>query len=197
MNLRVVAGGMTAFLLAASVSLRAHHASTVDYDSNAPVTLIGRITAVEWVNPHSFIKIDCQTPNGTVENWRIEAGPPVTLTKNGITRELLAVGAVVKVTGLRAKNGTTRAWGVDMTFSDGKVRWMTDEPVRPGTSVSKSDEVPLTIRQTEFKPPTQFELLLSTLPFLPYLIGVAPIVLLVVGVLMLRRRKTGEPSEPR
>jgi hypothetical protein len=194
MNVRVIGSGTAVLMLAASVSLRAHHARTAEYDTTAPVTLVGRITEVEWTNPHSFIEIDCKTPDGKIESWRVEVGPPFMLAKAGITRDLLAVGAIVTVDGVRAKNGSTRAWGVEMTFSNGTIKMVTDEPdgtgrLRDPASKERGAEIPLTLHPIDVRPPSRFEQLVSSVPFLPYLVVAAPVIVLLAGLLVWRGRQ--------
>ncbi len=75
---------------------------------------------VEWINPHTWIHIDVKQPDGSVERWMIEGGTPNTLLRRGLTRESLPAGTEIIVDGYRAKNGTNRANGRDVTFPDGK-----------------------------------------------------------------------------
>ena len=44
-----------------------------DHKINKPVSLEGTITRVEWINPHSWIHIDVEAPDGTVQKWMIES----------------------------------------------------------------------------------------------------------------------------
>ena len=99
----------------------AHHSFAAEYDANKPVTLTGSVTKMAWINPHSWIYIDVKKPDGNVENWAVEAGPPGTLIRAGFTRESLAFGTVIKVNGYRAKDGALRANGRDITLPDGRL----------------------------------------------------------------------------
>src|SRR5260370_7034766 len=56
----------------------AHHSFAAEYDADRPVTLTGSVTKMAWINPHSWIYIDVRKPDGTVENWAVEAAPPGT-----------------------------------------------------------------------------------------------------------------------
>ena len=98
----------------------AHHSFAAEYDADKPVTLTGAVTKMAWINPHSWIYVDVKKPDGNVENWAVEAGPPGTLIRAGFTKESLAPGTVILVNGYRAKDGALRANGRDITLPDGR-----------------------------------------------------------------------------
>ena len=102
-------------------SASAHHSFAAEYDANKPVTLTGSVSKMAWINPHSWIYIDVKKPDGNVENWAVEAGPPGTLIRAGFTKESLAAGTVIVVNGYRAKDGALRANGRDITLPDGRL----------------------------------------------------------------------------
>jgi hypothetical protein len=110
--------GLVAFT--ATVPVLAHHAFSAEFDANAPVTLKGPITKIEWINPHTWIHLESKTKDGKTEEWMVEGGTPNTLQRNGITRESIQVGTIIVVSGYRAKDGRMRANGRDITFPDGK-----------------------------------------------------------------------------
>ena len=49
----------------------------------------------------------------------IEGGTPNTLYRRGVTKKSLAIGTVIVVDGYRAKDGTKKANGRDLTLPDG------------------------------------------------------------------------------
>ena len=102
-------------------SASAHHSFAAEYNADNPVTLTGSVTKMAWINPHSWIYIDVKKPDGTAENWAVEAGPPGTLIRAGFTKESLAPGTEIKVNGFRAKDGALRANGRDITLPDGRL----------------------------------------------------------------------------
>ena len=83
------------------------------------MSLRGTVTEMEWVNPHSWIHIDVTNPDGTVEQWMIEGGPPNALLRRGFRQNDLMPGTEVLVEGYQAKDGSSRANGRDLTFADG------------------------------------------------------------------------------
>ena len=99
----------------------AHHSFAAEYDANNPETLTGSVTKMAWINPHSWIYVDVKKPDGKVENWAVEAGPPGTLIRAGFTKESLVPGTVIVVNGYRAKDGALRANGRDITLPDGRL----------------------------------------------------------------------------
>lgn len=96
-----------------------HHSFSAEFDAKQPVQLEGTVTKMDWINPHSWIHIDVTTPTGAVEQWMIEGGPPNTLLRRGWTRNSLLPGTKIVVQGFRAKDGTLRANGRDITLADG------------------------------------------------------------------------------
>jgi hypothetical protein len=102
----------------------AHHSFAAEFDANAPVTLRGTITKMEWINPHSWIHIDVKNPDGTVTEWMVEGGTPNTLFRRGFTRDAVKAGMEITVEGYRAKNGANRANGRDLILKDGRRLFM-------------------------------------------------------------------------
>jgi hypothetical protein len=105
-------------------SAAAHHSFAAEFDANQPIQLRGTVTRVEWINPHTWIHIDVKKPDGTVEKWMIEGGTPNTLLRRGLTRNALPEGTEILVDGYKAKNGTNRANGRDLTLTDGRKLFM-------------------------------------------------------------------------
>ena len=107
-------------LIGAAIPVLAHHAFTAEFDAAQPIKLQGTVMKVELIYSHSWFHIDVKRPNGTVESWMIEAGPPNALFRRGFDRNPLPLGTEIVVTGYRAKDGNARANGRDITFSDGR-----------------------------------------------------------------------------
>ena len=125
MRKRLLIGGLSAvvgiglWLAGTAEPVVAHHAFAAEFDADRPVDFSGKVTRVEWVNPHVWIHIDVVLDDGTTELWAFEGGTPNVLFRRGFTRRSLLPGTEVNVDGYQAKDGTNRANGRDITFTDG------------------------------------------------------------------------------
>ena len=104
----------------AGLPLAAHHAFGSEFDSTRPVLLKGKVTKVEWVNPHSWIHVEVTKPDGSKEEWMVEGGSPNSLLRRGITRDSLPVGTDVVVDGYQSRDRSLRSYARNVTFPDGR-----------------------------------------------------------------------------
>jgi hypothetical protein len=118
-QLITIAAGL--LMAAGAAPARAHHAFAAEFDANKPVKFEKAVvTKVEWTNPHSWIHVDVTQPDGTKEAWAIEAGTPNVLFRRGFTKEALLPGTAIVIDGYRAKDGSHRANGRNLTLPDGR-----------------------------------------------------------------------------
>jgi hypothetical protein len=97
-------------VLAVGLPAYAHHSFPAQYDADKPITLTGKVTKVEWTNPHIFIYIDVADPQtGGVVNWALEMGGPNALLRLGWKRDSLKVDDVITVDGSLARDGSRLA----------------------------------------------------------------------------------------
>ena len=115
--LAVVAG---VGLLLAAVPAPAHHAFAAEFDAAKPIKVRGTVVKWELTNPHSWIHIDVKGADGKTVTWMIEGASPNNLYRLGLSKESLPVGSDITVEGYQAKDGSTRAVGRNIVFSDGR-----------------------------------------------------------------------------
>jgi hypothetical protein len=126
----IIAGAVGAALsvaIAGGAAL-AHHAFAAEFDGKAPVLLRGKVTRVEWINPHAWVHINVVGADGTAVEWMVEGGTPNTLLRSGIDRNSLKAGQEIIVRGYQSKDRLCRpackANGRDVTFPDGRKLFM-------------------------------------------------------------------------
>jgi hypothetical protein len=106
----------------------AHHAFAAEFDGKAPVLLRGKVTRVEWINPHAWVHINVVGADGAAVEWMVEGGTPNTLLRSGIDRNSLKAGQEIIVRGYQSKDRLCRpackANGRDVTFPDGRKLFM-------------------------------------------------------------------------
>jgi len=109
-------------ILAASavIPVYAHHAFNAQYDRNKPITLMGPVTKIDWINPHARFFMEAKDANGATFNWEVELAAPAMLMRRGWTRTSLKIGAVVTVSAFLAKDGSKLANASTVTLSTGE-----------------------------------------------------------------------------
>ena len=119
---------LAAVLAGVAAGAEAHHAFTAEFDGMAPVLLRGKVTKVEWINPHAWVHMEVVTPGKPDQEWMVEGGTPNTLLRAGIDRNSLKPGTEIVVRGYQSKDKAClpacKANGRDVTFPDGKKLFM-------------------------------------------------------------------------
>jgi hypothetical protein len=125
MRTQLAVAVVSLFLLHAAVPVRAHHAFSAEFDSKKPVKFEdATVTSIEWINPHTWIHVDVKKPDGTVENWAIEAGTPTVLFRRGFSKNSLLPETKIRIDGYQAKDGSHRANGRNLTLPDGRTLFL-------------------------------------------------------------------------
>jgi hypothetical protein len=119
-KLCVVGAGLALLAALTAKPVLAHHAFNAEFDAKRPVKFKGTVSKMVWVNPHAWIYVDVKKPDGSVEEWMVEAGTPNTLLRRGLTRQSLPVGTEITVDGYQSKDGSLRANGRDLTLPNGQ-----------------------------------------------------------------------------
>ena len=106
--------------LAATPAL-AHHSFAM-FDMSKQVSVSGTVKEFQYTNPHSWVIVMAETPDGKQTEWGFESEGPSSLMRAGIRKSDLAPGTKIVVVGNPMKDGRTAGTFVKATrLSDGKV----------------------------------------------------------------------------
>jgi hypothetical protein len=106
---------------AAAPSAQAHHSTALVYHRDGPIIEAeGVITRVAWVNPHVKFTMRGAGADGIERDWEIETNSVSTVSRFGLTAELVAVGNRVKVAGNGGRDADDVMWLTNMMLPSGR-----------------------------------------------------------------------------
>lgn len=111
--LRIIVPAAVASLVPAAVS--AHHSFAAVFRMDTVTEIEGRVTDVQWVNPH--IKIHVAANDG--QRWEIEAGPVNLLSRMGIEKRMIEVGATIRARGNPGRRDARALWVSNILLPNG------------------------------------------------------------------------------
>jgi hypothetical protein len=106
--------------LGLSASVSAHHSFAAQYDASKPVMLTGKVTKVEWTNPHARFYMDVKGDDGKMVNWNLELASPNVLKRAGWSSTSLKEGDEVTVEGSLARSGADMANARTVVLANGQ-----------------------------------------------------------------------------
>lgn len=98
-----------------------HHAVAAEFDQSKPVALTGKITSIDWRNPHAWVYLDVKDESGAVVKWQCELGSPNQMTRSGWKQGDAKPGDEIVVAGILAKDGSKTCSTRNIKFKDGRV----------------------------------------------------------------------------
>ena len=110
---------LTLITLLSANSTLAHHSFSAEFDIDKPVSLSGKVTKMQWSNPHGWIYIDVENADGSMTNWALETSAANNLIRRGWKRDHLVAGTVIQVQGFQARNGSATANIRGIVLEDG------------------------------------------------------------------------------
>src|SRR5438552_13040460 len=84
--------------MALALPLRAHH-SAAAYDTQQEIKLTGTVRDYQFKNPHIYMVVQVKKDDGSLVAMEVEAGAASVLNGLGFTKNSVAVGDVVTITG--------------------------------------------------------------------------------------------------
>ena len=96
----------------------------VQADLSVGQVVKGKVTRIEWINPHAWIHVAAEQEDGSTVAWMVEGGTPNTLLRAGIHKNSLPIGMEIVVRGYQSKDAACspacKANGRDLAFPDGR-----------------------------------------------------------------------------
>jgi hypothetical protein len=97
----------------------AHHGWSTHYDRDVYVSLSGRISAYQFVNPHAFVYLETTNDEGAMQERWCEMQSRVQLERRGISAEHFAVGTTITIEGFASKRDPAGCELAIAHFQDG------------------------------------------------------------------------------
>ncbi len=118
MRVRSAFFGVILGLVMPGIPAVAHHSVGAEFDLSKRITLQGRITKIEWMNPHVYLYVDVNA-DGKTANWACETAGPNTLARQGWSQMSLKIGDRVTVVGYQARDGSHVASAREVVLANG------------------------------------------------------------------------------
>ena len=132
----VLGGVLVALCVGVGSPAMAHHAVQSQFDVTKNMIITGKLTKIDWQNPHAWFHFDVTLPDGKVEEWATETVGPNSLRRIGLSdRRLFKIGDVYKVDICPDRSGKHLGFTNSFTFPDGKF-------VKVGFPENPNGEVP-------------------------------------------------------
>ena len=124
----VVGWGLTAI----GAPALAHH-SGAWFDRSKVIALEGAVvTKVEWRNPHFWLHLDVPDGKGGTEQWSLEGPSSSQVVDNGISPEILKVGARLNAYAFPGRDRSKRLGAIRGFQLNGKQYLLQDVPLGTG-----------------------------------------------------------------
>ena len=110
---------VTLSVLVSAPQASAHHGSAPHFDPDDLVTLDGAVKELRFVNPHSWLHFEVESPDGGPVEWRCELAGATLLTRRGWSAETLIPGEPIRVTGAMARREDNACAIRSLVLADG------------------------------------------------------------------------------
>ena len=119
---RACIGSLVVVVVLATLPAHAHHSFGGTYNVDQKITIKGKIVQVTLRSPHSFLYVEVENGDGSVERWTIEGAAASQFAQQGIDKDAFKVGDPVEVIGNPSRSpNATRARLIKITrTTDGK-----------------------------------------------------------------------------
>ena len=81
---KVVMASAVAVAILAGVAAQAHHSVNAEFDVSKELTIVGTLTKLDNINPHSWWYVTVKDKAGKEQKWRLESLAPGGLIRQGL-----------------------------------------------------------------------------------------------------------------
>ena len=114
-------GMLAAAVVATSSAAWGHHSFSAMYDAKKPIRLVGKLTKIQWTNPHSFFYLAVTDSKGVTNTWAVEGAGSGALSRRGFNKGDIELGDTLIVQGYLARSGARLIDGRLVTLPNGRV----------------------------------------------------------------------------
>ena len=109
-----------AALLGVAAGLASAHHSFAMFDQTKQVTVIGKVSEVQWTNPHVWVFLEGAPAGGKTAHWGVEFTSKVHLARRNFTPDMVKVGDNVEFTVNPYRDGKTGGRFVAVKMANGQ-----------------------------------------------------------------------------
>ena len=88
---------IAAVVLLSIQPVQAHHSFGGTYDVDRQLTVKGKIVQVALRSPHSFLYVEAEAADGSLQRWVIEGAGAAQFAQQGINKDAFKIGDPVEV----------------------------------------------------------------------------------------------------
>jgi uncharacterized protein DUF6152 len=122
-------------LLLVATPVYAHH-SFGTFDLNRNIEIAGTIAGIDFVNPHSWLRVNVTSADGRVQLYRCEMRGATVLRRSGWTPEMFVVGQRITVQGAPDREDPHACYVNTIVLADGR---KLDRYTQQAVSTAKTD----------------------------------------------------------
>ena len=100
--------------------VHAHHAFRAVFDFAKTETIEGKVTNLEFINPHIRLHIDVTNDSGEVEQWLVAGPGKLSLARRGWTDDMFTASESITAIGNPARAGDNVIWQEKIIKPDGR-----------------------------------------------------------------------------
>ena len=119
MSRHALVRGLTLCAAALAVPAAAHHSFAM-FDNMRSITLHGKVTLFQWTNPHGYLEIDAEQPDGGTRHFTLEMTSINMMSRGGWTSRTIKAGDQVTVIVAPLRDGRPGGLVLEVILPNGR-----------------------------------------------------------------------------